>query len=105
MEAELLHRFRCPARRSFQVNYAGREMLRKVEGVYFGPESASWQAVTDAFGGAIQTVDGVGQMAAITIEASELGTFLDPKNREMIDVLNRLWDGREVPWQRRIRSE
>jgi len=83
----------------------GMEMLRKVDDIHFGPESASWQAVTDAFIEAIVTIDKVGQMAALTIEASELGTFLDPRNREMIDVLCRLWDGREVPWHRRIRSE
>lgn len=83
----------------------GMEMLRQVDNIHFGPESASWQAVTDAFAEALQTIDGVGQMNALTIEASELGTFLDPHNREMIDVLCRLWDGRDIPWQRRIRSE
>jgi hypothetical protein len=44
-------------------------------------------------------------MSALTVEASELGTFLDPRNREMVDVLCRLWDGKEEPWSRRIRSE
>ena len=34
-------------------------------------------------------------MAALTIAASELGTFLDPRNREMIDVLVDLWDGKD----------
>ena len=81
----------------------GMAMLRSLDTVNFGPESASWQAVTDAFGDATRTIEGVGQMSALTIEASELGTFLDPQNREMIDVLCRLWDGSEVPWSRRIR--
>jgi len=83
----------------------GMAMLRALDNIHFGPESASWQAVTDAFGESTQTVEGIGQMSALTIEASELGTFLDPRNREMVDVLCRLWDGREVPWSRRIRSE
>lgn len=85
----------------------GMSMLRQVDGVHFGPESASWQAVTDAFMDAAIIVPGMtpGNMAALTIEASELGTFLDPTNREMIDVLCRLWDGQDTPWQRRIRSE
>jgi len=83
----------------------GMEMLRKVDDVHFGPESCSWQAITDAFAEALQTIDGVGPMNALTIEASELGTFLDPRNREMVDVLCRLWDGRDIPWSRRLRSE
>lgn len=83
----------------------GMSMLRQVEGVHFGPESASWQALTDAFQESTIMVPDVGEMSAITIEASELGTFLDPRNREMVDVLCRLWDGNEVPWTRRIRSE
>ena len=81
----------------------GMSMLRQVDGVHFGPESASWQAVTDAFMEA-QVTSPV-TMAALTIEASELGTFLDPTNREMIDVLCRLWDGQDTPWQRRIRAD
>lgn len=83
----------------------GMSMLRNVEGIHFGPESASWQALTDAFMESTQVVPNVGSMSALTVEASELGTFLDPRNREMVDVLCRLWDGKEEPWARRIRSE
>ena len=83
----------------------GMSMLRAVDGIHFGPESASWQALADAFQEATEPFPGVGNMSCLTVEASELGTFLDPRNREMIDVLCRLWDGNEVPWHRRIRSE
>jgi len=83
--------------------------LMQVEGIFFGPESATWQGVTDAFTESTQGFklpDGsVFYTSSITVAASELGTFLDPKNREMIDVLVDLWDGREVPWKRRTRSE
>jgi hypothetical protein len=84
----------------------GMGLLRQVEGVHFGPESATWQAVTDAFREAEEVVPQIAdKMSALTIVASELGTFLDPKNREMIDILNDLWDGRSVPWQRRTKGE
>ncbi len=84
----------------------GMGLLRQVEGIHFGPESATWQAVTDAFREAEEVVAQIGdKMSALTIVASELGTFLDPKNREMIDILNDLWDGRSVPWQRRTKGE
>ena len=34
-------------------------------------------------------------MSCLTIAASELGTFFDPQDREMIDVLVDLWDGKK----------
>jgi len=84
-------------------------MLREVPGIHFGPDSATWQALTTAFAESTEMVDqGDGNllpMSAITISASELGTFLDPNNREMIDVLVDLWDGREVPWTRHTKAE
>lgn len=84
----------------------GMGLLRQIEGIHFGPESATWQAVTDAFREAEEVVAEIGdKMSALTIVASELGTFLDPKNREMIDILNDLWDGRNSPWQRRTKGE
>ncbi len=84
----------------------GMGMLRSVEGVHFGPESVTWQALTDAFRDAETLVPEIAKkVSALNIVASELGTFLDPKNREMIDVLNDMWDGRNVPWQRRTKGE
>ncbi len=87
----------------------GQELLRHVKGVHFAPDSATWQAVTDTFveakkkytyGGNKEYID-----SSLTIVASELGTFLDPRNREMVDVLVDLWDGKATPWKRRTRGE
>jgi hypothetical protein len=87
----------------------GMSILREVEGIHFGPDSATWQALTTAFSAATEMVDqGNGEllsMSALTIAASELGTFLDPHNREMIDVLVDLWDGRDIPWTRSTKGE
>lgn len=87
----------------------GMSMLREVEGIHFGPDSATWQALTNSFAESTEMVDqGDGlmlPMSAITIAASELGTFLDPHNREMIDVMVDLWDGRDVPWKRSTKGE
>ena len=63
------------------------------------------KALTESFVEAQEIVKDVGPMSALTIAASELGTFLDPRNREMIDVLCDLWDGRNVPWKRRTKAE
>lgn len=87
----------------------GMQLLREVEGIHFGPDSATWQALTKAFTDSTEefTLPGgeLEIMSAITITASELGTFLDPQNREMIDVLVDLWDGREIPWKRSTKGE
>lgn len=84
-------------------------MLREVPGISFGPDSGTWQGITQAFMEATQTFDlGDGVLykdSSITVAISELGTLLDPKNREMVDVLVDLWDGRVQPWKRRTKGE
>jgi len=83
----------------------GMELLRELESIHFGPDSVTWQALTEAFIEAQEAIKDVGPMSALTVAASELGTFLDPRNRELIDVLCDLWDGRNVPWKRRTKGE
>ncbi len=81
------------------------DLLRNVEGVHFGPDSVTWQALFDSFADAATVVEGVGTTSPLTVAASELGTFLDPQNRELVDVLNDMWDGKERPITRRTRGE
>jgi hypothetical protein len=87
----------------------GMDLLRQVPGVNFGPDSVTWQALTQSFSQKTEMVDmGTGElfpMSCLTIAASELGTFLDMRNREMIDVLVDLWDGRNVPWTKRTKMD
>lgn len=94
--------------KSFTIGI-GEEMLRQVEGIHFGPNSVTWQALTTSFLESTKRVEIPGQpdylMSAVTITASELGTLIDPRNRELIDVLVDLWDGRSVPWKRKTKAE
>ena len=92
----------------------GAKLLKQVEDVKFGPSSVTWQALLDTLAGSLVTypmepgsvLDARGlDMCAVTIIASELGTFLDPSNREMVDLMNDLWDGKDVPFVRRTRGE
>ena len=84
----------------------GMQLLRKVPTVHFGPQSMTWQALTKALANStmpIKYTDMLGeqvkvQMSAITINASELGTFLKPSDQAMIDVLVDLWDGKIDDW-------
>jgi hypothetical protein len=84
----------------------GMGILRTIDDIQFGPDSITWQALTEAFAEAEKPVPELGtSTSSLTVVASELGTFLDPKNRELVDVLNDLWDGRSVSWKRRTKGE
>ena len=43
-------------------------------------------------------------MSCITIASSEFGTFLNPKDREMVDVLVSLWDGQLGVWEKKTKT-
>lgn len=76
----------------------GMNLLRAVPGVKFGPEVVTWQALATDFANALEGVqmpDGlVHNMSALTIESSEFGNLLNPSDRDMIDLLITLWDGK-----------
>ncbi len=82
----------------------GMDLLRELPYIKFGPSAVTWQALVTAMADSREDVpapDGtLLPMSPITIVASELGTFLDPRNREMIDVLNSLWDGKRGAWDK-----
>jgi Protein of unknown function (DUF3987) len=77
----------------------GMNLLRAVPGVKFGPDVVTWQALAQDFSNALQFVempDGLNHgMSSLVIESSELGTFLNPADREMVDFLVTLWDGKK----------
>ena len=84
----------------------GMRILRKLKGINFGPEATTWQKLTDALQAASETItytDKKGQilkkeMACITCEVSELGTFFRFDDDPFMSVLIDLWDGKEKPW-------
>lgn len=90
----------------------GMRLLRQVDGVIMGPSSMTWQGLTKGLQNAQQMVplqdptitDPLAMeyfpQSAITCEVSELGTFLDMRNGELISILIDLWDGKDVPWER-----
>lgn len=85
-------------------------LLENVEGVRFGPQSMTWQALIKSFKDAQQsiTISATGEpvtMSCLTIAASELGTFLRPENREFLDFLTALWDGQKETYRRRTAGE
>lgn len=75
----------------------GISLLREVPGIKFGPDVVTWQALSTSLAQATELFalpDGTMlPMSAITIVSGELGTFFNPHDREMVDLLVALWDG------------
>ena len=87
----------------------GMNLLKQLEGIKFGPDAVTWQALTQALADSNEAVlmdDGsYFPMSCITIASSEFGTFLDPNDREMVDVLVSLWDGQLGVWEKRTKTQ
>lgn len=76
----------------------GMRLLKQVEGIHFGPSIITWQALIQYIAehkDQFTLPDGeVFETCGITIAPSEFGTFFDPENRELVDNLTDLWDGK-----------
>lgn len=83
-------------------------LLRKVPGIYFGPDVVTWQALVTSFAAhseqfPITLPDGTQDFhnqCALTLESSELGNLINPQDREMIDLLVNLWDSKQGAFQK-----
>ena len=87
----------------------GMDLLREVPDINFGPDSVTWQKLTEHMAASKEEVmmpDGLYHpMSCVTISSSELGSFLKPDNPEMIDVMVDLWDGKNGVWQKSTKTQ
>lgn len=84
----------------------GMNLLRKVPGVKFGPDVVTWQALLGAFAEATEQFEYNGEyypMSALTLESSEFGTLLNPQNKEMVDLMVSLWDGKQGAFEKKTK--
>ncbi len=95
----------------------GQRILAEIPGIHFGPSSLTWQALIKALSESQEhvTVEDLSvenllnseilPMACITSIVSELGTFLNPRDDDMVNILTDLWDGQLGPaWERKTKS-
>lgn len=91
----------------------GMRLLRQVDGINFGPESMTWQALAEDFAKAMEYVDIpdplTGAMVAVpmsclTISISELGTFLRTDDTQLVSFLTRMWDGQKEGFKHQTKS-
>ena len=78
--------------------------LYSCEGILPGPDSTTWQALTQYMAENVYEEvfpNGMQPMSNVALALSELGSFLKLDNLEMMDVLTDLWDGRDAgrPWR------
>jgi hypothetical protein len=83
------------------------DLLKKVPDVTMGPSAVTWQSLvqklmqTNKVFQVMNEGDALPRFlsqSTMTCAPSELGTFLDPTNRELVDVLVDLWDSRAGDW-------
>lgn len=85
----------------------GMSLLRRVPGIKFGPDVVTWQALVTTFAEAAETFvydDLHHVMSPITIESSEFGNMLNPQDKEMVDLLVSLWDGKQGGFEKRTKN-
>ena len=86
----------------------GMKLLREIPGIHFGPDVVTWQALVQSMAESTEQVEIEGifyPMSCITISSSEFGTFLNPNDREMVDVLTSLWDGQIGAWKKATKTQ
>lgn len=78
------------------------DLLRQVPGIKFGPNAITWQALVTAFAEAGEFFEyPVGStdqnpMSALTFVSSELGSLVNLQDRDMVNLLIELWDGKKA---------
>lgn len=88
----------------------GMNLLRQVPGVRFGPDTVTWQSLVQSLaesteGFAYPDEDTITPMSAVTIVSSEFGNFLNPQDREMVDILVSLWDGQRGVFRKSTKTQ
>lgn len=86
----------------------GMRLLRELPDIVFGPEAVTWQALTQALANSGREIWWNGayhQMSCVTIASSEFGTFMNPHDREMVDVMVSLWDGQLGTWEKATKTQ
>jgi hypothetical protein len=85
----------------------GMNLLKKVPDIKFGPDVVTWQALVTAFADSTCAFEYKGEfhaMSALTIESSEFGNLLNPSDKEMVDLLVSLWDGKQGAFEKKTKG-
>ena len=80
------------------------DLLREVDGIHFGPDTMSWQALIDDLRNAQESVvdenGEFGTQSCLTFASREWGSLVNFKDSQFITVLTDLWDGKTGSWRK-----
>lgn len=89
----------------------GLRLLEKVDGIKFGPQSLTWQALTESLEQSAEYVEWTegGELkqrahSSLTISIPELGTMLRMDDSSLVDVLVSMWDGQLESWGHKTKT-
>lgn len=85
----------------------GMSLLKRVPDIKFGPDVVTWQALVTAFTEATMSFELDGEfhpMSALTIESSEFGNLVNPKDVEMVDLLVNMWDSKPGAFNKKTKG-
>lgn len=77
------------------------DLLREVPGIKFGPNNITWQALVTAFSQASESFQWPPDsgdwhpMSPLNFVSSELGSLVNLQDRDMVNLLIELWDGKK----------
>jgi len=74
------------------------DLLKRVPRIQMGPSVVTMQALLAAMSKVSEMFELNGEyypMSALTIESSEFGNLLNPQDKDMVDMLVNLWDGKK----------
>lgn len=85
----------------------GMSLLREVPGISFGPDVVTWQALVTDFLDATEAFEYKEEYhthSPMTLESSEFGNLLDPMDKDMVDLLVSLWDGKQGSFKKSTKT-
>lgn len=88
----------------------GMNLLREVEDIKFGPDVITWQQMITSLSEASTAEfnplnpNDLYPMAAVTYCSDELGNLLNPNDRDLVDALVNLWDGKRGVFKKETKT-
>lgn len=86
----------------------GMNLLRALNYIKFGPDVITWQALVTSLAKATEAVSNPSgefrSMSALTFCSDELGNLLNPNDRDLVDALVTLWDGKQGAFSKETKT-
>lgn len=88
----------------------GMNLLRDLEEIKFGPDVITWQQLVTSLSKATQSDPNpldpseFYPMSAVTFCSDELGNLLNPQDRDLVDALVTLWDGKQGAFKKETKT-